>query len=286
MSAGTSNQNKAATWESSYVWDNVFGSSLGNSLLKDLCDLMHLIGGDPFPKELSRKFGSFNSGSFWTHVNPSTSNTGWIENEQELVKINVWNDAEFREFPKNWNVFDHTKLDLFLKIVSNISLLLRLRTHSVVESGFASSTTVASKQTATGVTNGNIQPSVTSLSLQCVDFNTIADVFLQCSGLSRKCVRASNQQLMGNKLPLGNQALVGNQQPSGNQQPTLSQIQNVQSTLLYISENLIATIHDLVMMGSTYKRDVLDDVLAEADIPDNARQFINELSRVMRHKFT
>ena len=65
-------------------------------------------------------------------------------------------------------------------------------------------------------------------------------------------------------------------------------MQGVQATLLYISENLITTLHDMAMAAGqgSWKEGALETILSEAQIPGegNSRQFINELGRVMRYK--
>ena len=256
--------------ESSNLWDSALGSE-GNSILDDLCDLLRLIGGDPFPIELAKICGVPVKGDYWTHIEPSSQSTGWIEDEEYLAKTIVYNDDEFREFPKKWTAFDHVKLDVSLKIVSNISLLLRLRAHAVIEHGFANSSSVLSNQIKSTANGGDvsagIDPSATSAAtlLSSFDFNSIAQAFFVCSSLSRTCVG-----------------------PSQNLRGTI--MKDVQATLLYISENLITTLHDLAMAGSAFDTDVLNVVVNEAgkrdrDQNDIKRQFINEIARVIRDKF-
>jgi hypothetical protein len=225
---------------------------------------------------------------------PSALRTGWVEDEGRLADTVIYNGEEFKEFPRKWTAFDHTKLELSLKIASNIAALLRLRTHAVIEQGFSRNRSVVTVGSSGSGGNGQNMNAAAgaagagTTSMESIDLSSVAQAFCQCSALSRKCagpsVSADRQQQHHQRTHIGTQAYT--EEKVYGAPGTI--MQGVQATLLYISENLITTLHDMHMAAGqgSWKEGALETILSEAQIPGegNSRQFINELGRVMRYK--
>ena len=266
---------------SMYLWDNTF-QSFGNTLLADLCDILRVVGGDPFPSELARKCGTSSTGAFWAHFIPAVGGaTGWVESERHLSELCVYNAEEFKDLPRDWSAFDNIKLDLSLKIAVHISTLLRLRTHAVIEQAFASS-----RVAHTGALSSRGAPAVLS-AVSAIDSEGVAIAFCKCSALSRACANMGMvPDTDGENVETGSVADMVSTTGSGASPGAV--MQGFSRALTTVAENLATTLHDLTMTGSEWKPGVLEAVLNEAQVSGggqrHSRQFINELGRVMRYK--
>jgi len=270
--AGTSDGSGASL----YLWDSLF-QSFGNTLLADLCDILRTVGGDPFPKELARKYGVSCNGAFWAHFVAAPGPTGWVESEQDLANICIYNDEEFKDFPRSWSAFDHMKLDLSLQVAIHISTLLRLRTHDVIEQGF-------SGNRAAGVGSSGARGAVSSLSaVLAIDLESVVLAFCKCSALSRACAGPGTDA--EHSFYTDQHARPEEKHASSVPGTVMS---GFQAALTSVAENLVTALHDMTMTGCDWKPGLLEAVLNEAQIPGGnhrqGRQFINELGRVMRYK--
>ena len=239
-----------------YLWDEL-ANKFGGSFMTDLCELLRIIGGDPFSKELAQKCGVTgpNCGIYWAEIQPANRATGWLEDERKLCDTIVFNGDDFRHFPDNWNAFDAIKLDLSLKIVSHISTLLRLRTHMAIEQGFNN----RSSANGTLIAGANVTPSGYD-AVKGIDVESIVTAFLQCSKLSRSVVYNDTGRASA----------------------------SIATTLNFISKNLLTALHDISMIKPNHDwgRGEFEKVINEALVqdPQGNRKFINEVARVMKHK--
>lgn len=261
---------------SMYLWDSLF-QSFGNTLLADLCDILRTVGGDPFPKELARKYGVSSNGAFWSHFVAATGPTGWVESEQDLANMCIYNDEEFKDFPRSWSAFDHIILDHSLKVAVHISTLLRLRTHDVIEQGFSSNRSA-------GTGSSGVRGAASALSaVFAIDLESVVVAFCKCSSLSRACDGPGTDAEKG--FYAEHYAQSEEKHASGVPGTVMS---GFQAALTTVAENLVTTLHDMTMTGCAWKPGLLEAVLNEAQIPGGnsrqGRQFINELGRVMRFK--